>query len=136
MNCPLCGGETVVRGSRADCKSVQRRRLCRKCGHRFYTSEHESDGKEYRRVASQYEWERYQKSIATKGGQATKHPCKRDCPERSATCHSTCERWATYEKARNAEYAERARQRAVDDGVFAQKEKIKMKNYKKSGKWR
>ena len=32
-----------------------------------------------------------------------KAPCYK-CPERSAECHAHCEKWAEYEKARNAEY--------------------------------
>lgn len=43
MNCPKCGGDTCVRGSFADSESVQRRRVCKKCGHVFYTSEYEVD---------------------------------------------------------------------------------------------
>lgn len=26
-----------------------------------------------------------------------KHPCTKDCPLRSATCHSTCPEWKKYE---------------------------------------
>ena len=33
---------------------------------------------------------------------------KLDCEQRSATCHSTCPRWAEYEKERDAEYRERS----------------------------
>lgn len=41
MNCPKCGGKTTVHGSYADCESVQRRRLCKECGHVFFTAEYE-----------------------------------------------------------------------------------------------
>jgi len=33
-------------------------------------------------------------------------PCK-DCPDRSAECHATCERYAAYAKAREQERRER-----------------------------
>ena len=29
-------------------------------------------------------------------------PCKRDCPNRTATCHGTCKRYADYVKANTA----------------------------------
>ena len=29
-------------------------------------------------------------------------PCVRDCPERSAECHATCEKYAEYRKAMDA----------------------------------
>ena len=35
-----------------------------------------------------------------------KPPCK-SCPDRSAECHAVCEKWAEYEKARNAYYKEK-----------------------------
>ena len=41
MNCPKCGGKTTVCGSYADCESVQRKRICKECGHLFYTAEYE-----------------------------------------------------------------------------------------------
>ena len=36
-----------------------------------------------------------------------KSPCGKNCPDRTPDCHSTCERWAQYEKERNKEYAYR-----------------------------
>ncbi len=47
MTCPVCGGKTVVIGSEADSESIYRRRKCVECNHRFYTTESESDGKDY-----------------------------------------------------------------------------------------
>lgn len=35
------------------------------------------------------------------------HPCKPDCPARSATCRTTCQAWREYEQKRNADYAKR-----------------------------
>lgn len=34
-------------------------------------------------------------------------PCAKDCPDRKAGCHASCERWAAYEKERNEEYKKR-----------------------------
>lgn len=34
-------------------------------------------------------------------------PCTQKCEGRSAICHSICEPWLAYEKARNAAYEER-----------------------------
>lgn len=34
-------------------------------------------------------------------------PCGKDCPDRAAGCHAACERWAVYEKERNAAYEEK-----------------------------
>ena len=31
---------------------------------------------------------------------------KTDCPDRKLGCHDTCEKWAKYEKKRNARYRE------------------------------
>ena len=36
-----------------------------------------------------------------------KPPCTRECPDRSPTCHCTCERWQVYEDWKKAEYARR-----------------------------
>ena len=37
-----------------------------------------------------------------------KQPCLRDCPDRWAECHATCEKWLEYEAERNKQYEERA----------------------------
>ena len=34
-----------------------------------------------------------------------KQPCSYDCPNRSATCHGSCEAYLAFEKERNASYA-------------------------------
>ena len=46
-----------------------------------------------------------------------KNPCyneqtKTDCPDRSSGCGATCEKWAKYVKARDAEYERRHREAA------------------------
>lgn len=42
MTCPICGGDTKVIDSAADCECVYRKRKCVECGHKFATSEIES----------------------------------------------------------------------------------------------
>lgn len=59
MNCPVCGGDTIVRGTKADCESVHRRRICVDCGHIFFTSEYETDGKDFTRLTRDYQNSRY-----------------------------------------------------------------------------
>ena len=54
MNCPVCGGKTVVAYCFPDCEGVYRRRKCSECNHVFYTSEYESDADEYRKLYNQY----------------------------------------------------------------------------------
>lgn len=40
MNCPKCNGcSTTVRESSSDIDAVYRKRLCKECGHVFYTFE-------------------------------------------------------------------------------------------------
>lgn len=36
-------------------------------------------------------------------------PCLKDCPDRSAGCGATCERWKKYVETRNEGYDERKR---------------------------
>lgn len=59
MNCPKCGGDTVIRGTKCDCESVHRRRICVECGHVFFTSEYESDGKDFTELCRDYNNSRY-----------------------------------------------------------------------------
>ena len=63
-------------------------------------------------------------------------PCRQDCPDRSATCHSTCEKWAAFEAAKKADYEQRAK-RWKDESYFCENSaKIKKRKYKKTGKWK
>lgn len=48
-----------------------------------------------------------------------RHPCKPDCPRRSATCRIDCEDWAKYEAARLEKYARRDRERDLDMAISA-----------------
>lgn len=34
-------------------------------------------------------------------------PCTRECPDRSAECKASCEKWAAWEEIKRAEYAKR-----------------------------
>ena len=43
MNCPVCGGNTAVKGCADDVDSVIRRRVCVNCGEVFYTEEVDMD---------------------------------------------------------------------------------------------
>lgn len=42
-----------------------------------------------------------------------KQPCTKECPDRSAECHSKCDKWLEYEKARNAEYERTAKEKQI-----------------------
>lgn len=46
-----------------------------------------------------------------------RHPCKRDCPERSEVCHTICERWAVYEAAKAERYARRDQEREIEQAT-------------------
>ena len=39
MNCPVCSGQSQVRGTKPDVESVHRKRECKRCGYVFYTEE-------------------------------------------------------------------------------------------------
>ena len=58
MDCPVCGGMTRVIDSVSDCESVYRRRRCLKCDYRFFTTETESDNKDFNRLKKEA-WEKY-----------------------------------------------------------------------------
>ena len=53
MNCPVCGGSTIVFGSERDCEGVYRYRKCKECAHTFFTSELESDAADFRRLRAE-----------------------------------------------------------------------------------
>jgi hypothetical protein len=42
-------------------------------------------------------------------------PCKQDCPDRTAECRRTCERYKAYEAKKLEEYKERGIERELDD---------------------
>ena len=47
------------------------------------------------------------------------HPCKKDCPDRTAGCGATCDEWQKYVKNRNAEYEQRLKERESEDIYWA-----------------
>lgn len=69
-------------------------------------------------------------------GEAMKHPCKPDCPDRSGECHSVCPKWAIYERYKREEYHKRKVQIEAESALFDGKERIKMRNYKRNKEWR
>lgn len=48
-----------------------------------------------------------------------KHPCRKDCPERTAECKKTCERWKPYAEAKKEEYKERVSDNEVNDALWS-----------------
>jgi len=46
-----------------------------------------------------------------------KQPCKKNCPDRTSTCHSECEQYLEFVRARNEE-RERIRHHKVTDGYI------------------
>ena len=45
VECPECGGKTMVIDSREYAGAVYRRRVCKKCDYRFFSEETEIDGR-------------------------------------------------------------------------------------------
>lgn len=41
--CPMCNGKTIVLNSRGNASEQIRKRVCKKCGHVFYTCETDID---------------------------------------------------------------------------------------------
>ena len=50
-------------------------------------------------------------------------PCK-DCPDRSWPCHATCERYARYAEAREAERNARAERKALERAATSSVKKL------------
>ena len=63
-----------------------------------------------------------------------KQPCERDCPDRSAGCGATCEKWQKYVEWRNAQYAERVQQHKDEEIIFDGKVKSIRKNFSRRRK--
>ena len=62
MNCPVCGGNTIVADSRPQPDTIKRRRKCVECNYRFSTFEIDEDQYrnlvEYReKVVEKIKWE-------------------------------------------------------------------------------
>ena len=47
----------------------------------------------------------------------TVSPCKRDCPDRCATCHATCEKYLEFRAACDRKIKQRAKNRATSDYI-------------------
>lgn len=61
-------------------------------------------------------------------------PCK-DCPERALHCHGTCERYAAYKRAKDAEIARRMADTAAADTTIRGVERIaKARRQKRRGR--
>lgn len=63
MTCPICGGSNVCAGTLGECDATYRRRRCNKCGHVFFTIEHDIDSAdEYLRLEREYVAQRKKKA--------------------------------------------------------------------------
>lgn len=47
------------------------------------------------------------------------NPCKPDCPDRSATCHSTCEKYFIYDICKDHERNLRFKEGQIEDDIWA-----------------
>lgn len=50
-----------------------------------------------------------------KGEISCKQPCKKDCPERSGECRSTCEKWKEFEGWKMAQYDVRRKRMELNE---------------------
>lgn len=58
MNCPICGDEVKVIGSKRDCEAIYRKRRClnKDCDYIFFTAEYEADVEdEYLELQREYD---------------------------------------------------------------------------------
>lgn len=68
MNCPICGNDVKVIGSKRDCEAIYRKRRCldKDCDYIFFTAEYEADveddynelQREYGRARKNYKGEK------------------------------------------------------------------------------
>lgn len=61
-----------------------------------------------------------------------KQPCEKDCPDRSATCHSTCPKWAAWERYKEQDYARRNQGCVIRNYYYALDAKLKHKESRRS----
>ena len=47
-----------------------------------------------------------------------KHPCRKDCADRTPECKKTCEVWKAYEQQMHAEYKERVTDFMLKDAAY------------------
>lgn len=61
------------------------------------------------------------------------NPCKKNCPDRTGTCHADCPRWAAYEILRDIMYeqswAEKQKQEDIYHTYHASKKKKRRRPY-------
>lgn len=53
------------------------------------------------------------------------NPCRQDCPNRTATCHASCQEYREYWQTNQEEYARRARENAVREADVQRGKKIR-----------
>ena len=64
MTCPVCGGKTKIMRTLVDYETVQRKRKCLECNHKFFTEECEvASGARYREIDCELRKKRYLKKI-------------------------------------------------------------------------
>ena len=61
-----------------------------------------------------------------------KCPCVIDCPDRTAECRKTCEKWKTYEAWKFQDYARREEEGALNGAMID----MAFKRYKRHDYWR
>ena len=61
-------------------------------------------------------------------------PCEKDCPGRSADCHSHCKRWAAWEHYKKELYSQRETDNLIRNYACESSERIKRKSFNKRKK--
>lgn len=54
-----------------------------------------------------------------------KQPCAKDCPDRTATCHGTCPKWAEWEAYKEKLYDERIQKRIINQATEGKERSIR-----------
>lgn len=72
--------------------------------------------------------------------QHKKHPCVKDCPERTATCHAKCKRYLEWVEYHKQELAERDKQQELKNNYHdyarqRNKRLCKIRRYKGDGRF-
>ena len=72
--------------------------------------------------------------------QHQKHPCAKDCADRSATCHATCEKYLEWVEIHKQELAERDKQQELKNNYHdyarqRNKRLRKIRRYKGDGRF-
>lgn len=66
------------------------------------------------------------------------NPCVKDCPNRSATCHAECERYAAFAKEREAVLAQKNKQQSIESRLdgYAVEMAIKARRRRRRPGWK